>query len=152
MESANADIGRGIVKEPVWNLLINKEEGRSSVVKKHLKTVTEHYQRISEKISYVNELLEEYAVNAVDVSMEARAYQLQLYRVREKLEKEAELLSISMKETQDKLTGHYREIQKFNKLRDRAILLKKSFDERMENRQQDEASVMRFNFNRRPII
>ena len=140
------------MKEPVWNLLINKEEGRSSVARKHLKTVTEHYERITDKINYVNELLGEYALGSLDASMEARAYQLQLYRVREKLEKEAEFLSTSMKETQDKLAVHYREIQKFNKLRDRAVLLKKSVDERMENRQQDETSVMRFNFNRRPFI
>ncbi len=138
------------MSEPVWDLLINKEEGRSSLVKRHLKTVAEQHQRITERIAYVDALLAEYAISSTNASMESRRYQLQLYRMREKLENEAAMLSVSVKEGQDRLAVHYREIQKFNKLRTRALALKQSFERRQEDRQQDEASVMRFNFNRRP--
>jgi flagellar export protein FliJ len=136
------------MKARVWEALITKEESRLSVVRQQLDTLRKQRERILERMDYIDSLLTEYANNPTGSLLEISSYQLQLYRMREKLAQEAGQIGVQMQHAELILAKHNNEIRKFDKLRVRTETKWQETMTRKENQRTDESNIMLFNFQR----
>jgi flagellar export protein FliJ len=136
------------MKARVWEALITKEESRLSVVRQQLDTLRKQRERILERMDYIDSLLTEYANKPTGSLLEISSYQLQLYRMREKLAQEASQLGVQMQHAELILAKHNNEIRKFDKLRVRTETKWQETMTRKENQRTDESNIMLFNFQR----
>jgi flagellar export protein FliJ len=137
------------MSDQVWDVLIRRETARSSAVLQRLEMMTRQQAHLSERIQYVESLLQEYEAERERSPLQARAYQLQLHRMREKLFQDAGTLQRTLDATRHSLREHAAEIQKYSKLRVRAQSRAATEAQRHEERQLDELCLGHFNFTRR---
>jgi flagellar export protein FliJ len=137
------------MSDQVWDVLIRRETARSSAVLQRLEMMTQQQAHVSERIQYLDSLLQEYEAERERSPLQARAYQLQLHRMREKLFQDADALQRSLDATRLSLREHAAEIQKYSKLRVRAQSRAATEAHRYEERQLDEVCLGHFNFMRR---
>lgn len=137
------------MKNKVWEVLIDKEANRANHVGRQLEKIQSQYQHLCDRMSYIEGLVLEYSSSAAGSAMQRSTYQLQLYRMREKLGEEAQLLSVKIGEIKLSLAAHQGEIKKFEKMRVLAEERRQEKEQRAQSRQDDETSTMQFNFQRR---
>lgn len=137
------------MKTKVWEALIDKEETRVSAESRQLETIQQQHQYLCERMKYIEELVSEYSSSAAGTPLQRSNYQLQLYRMREKLSVEADLLSERTKQIKQSLAGHYGEIRKFDKMRLLTEQRRQDVERRAENKRDDESGTLQFNFQRR---
>lgn len=137
------------MKNKVWEVLIDKEANRANHVGRQLEKIQGQYQHLCDRMSYIEGLVLEYSSSAAGSAMQRSTYQLQLYRMREKLGEEAQLLSVKIGEIKLSLAAHQGEIKKFEKMRVLAEERRQEKEQRAQSRQDDETSTMQFNFQRR---
>lgn len=137
------------MKNKVWEILIDKEANRANHAGRQLEKIQRQYQHLCDRMSYIEGLVLEYSSSATGSAMQRSAYQLQLYRMREKLGEEAQLLSVKIGEIKLSLAAHQGEIKKFEKMRALTEERRQEKEQRAQSRQDDETSTMQFNFQRR---
>lgn len=137
------------MKTKVWEALIDKEEKRVSAASRQLETIQQQYQYLCDRMKYIEELVSEYSSSASGTPLQRSNYQLQLYRMREKLSVEANLLSERTRQIKQSLAGHYGEIRKLDKMRVLTEQRRNDLERRAENKRDDESGTLQFNFQRR---
>lgn len=137
------------MKAKVWEALILKEKTRVSAASHQLETLQRQHQYLCDRMKYIEDLVSEYSSSATGTPLQRSNYQLQLYRMREKLGVEADVLAEKAQQIKQTLACHQGEIRKFDHMRALSIRRMEDQERRAESQREDESGTLRFNFQRR---
>ena len=137
------------MKTTVWEALIGKEEARASAASRQLETIDRQYRHLCDRVSYIEGLVSEYSDSATGTPIQRSTYKLQLYVMRDKLNTEAQLLSLKIREIKESIAAHHGEIRKFDKMRVLTEERRQEQEHRAERRRDEESGTLQFNLQRR---